>query len=145
MASSVEVGSSSVDSMVDGKGGLVVHLQFGTATLHDAAIRTNEQQVRDGHCTKQFSERRHPERIFLDGIPERQMTSNAFVVTKHTEYSISLGKPLLASLSLLLERVVRGGLGEFELGRVLLDLLGTRLGGRGVIGGSRRGHDKLAG
>jgi len=131
--------------MMNGESGLVVDHPFGSATLHDVAIRTDEQEVRDGHISEWYTERINPEVITFTWVTECEVTSNTFLEAEHAEDTKSLRKPLLASLSLLLRCVVRGRLGELELGSVLLDLLGTRLGGRDIIGSSRRRHDGLAG
>lgn len=112
MTSSIEVGSSGVDGVVDGKSSLVVDHSLGTTTVDDVAIRADEQQVRDGHEAEGNTERVDPEVILENGVSESQMASDAFFETKQTKDSEGLCEPLLASASLVLERVVGNGLNE---------------------------------
>merc|ERR1712157_531613 len=140
MTSGVKVGASSMDGVVDGKGSLVVDHPLGTTAIDDAAVGTDEQQVRDGHESERNAEGVDPEVVLEDGVSERQVAGDALLEAEVAEYTEGLSEPLLATLALGLERVVGGRLGEFEFGCALLHLLSAGLGGWDVVGSSRRRH-----
>lgn len=110
VASSVQVGTSSVDGVVDGESSLVVEHSLGATTVNDAAVRADEHEVGDSHVSKGYTERVDPEVVFLDRVTESQVTSNTLFVAEHAKYSESLSEPLLAAATLILGRVIGDGL-----------------------------------
>lgn len=106
VASCVEIRTRGVNGVVDGKGSLVVEHSFGTTAIDDAAVRTNEQQVRHCHVSKRYTEWVHPKVVLLDRVSEGQVTSNTFIEAEHTKHSEGLSQPLLSATSFILECIV---------------------------------------
>ncbi len=92
-----------MNCMMNSKSSLVVDHSLRSTTLDDVAIRTDEQEVRDGHKSERNSERVDPEVVLLDGIAEGEMTSNTFIVAEHAKDSEGLCEPFFASLALIFE------------------------------------------
>lgn len=99
-----------MDGVVDGESSLVVQHPFRTTTVNDAAVRTDEQQIRDGHEAERDAEGVDPEVVLEDGIAERQVSRDTLFETEHAEHTEGLSKPLLATASLILGSVVGDGL-----------------------------------
>ena len=106
VASCVKVWASSVDSVVNSKGGLVVDHPLRTTAIHDTAIGANEQKVGYGHESERYAEGVDPEVVLQDRVSEGQVTSNTFFETEHAEYSESLSKSFLMAATLIFGCVV---------------------------------------
>jgi hypothetical protein len=114
VASGVDVGTSGVDGVVDGKSSLVVDPPLRTTAVDNAAIRTDEQQVRDGHESERNAKGVDPEVVLEDGVSERQVAGDALLEAEVAKYTEGLSEPLLATLALGLERVVGDRLADRE-------------------------------
>lgn len=106
VASSVEVRSSSVNGVMNGKGSLVVDHPFRATALNNAAVGADEKEVGNGHVAEGNTKGVDPEVILPDRVTEGQVTSHTLIEAEHTEDAECLCETLLAAALLLLRGVV---------------------------------------